>query len=219
MCWAIVFFTVLDVTNADALMSKRTKQRHAEKEEKQQNENDKPVDGGVLAVASLPVADNEKPEKARLDEGEEDNELKKNMFEKTWNANSSWIGSAVEDAVEFAKQNEPRSSQALDKFHLSPGDGTSNRAVFDIGVSFNESVWPSLKGRGWKAEEVDNGALAVKTRYSFEGKNVSSSFHDRCRRRPFALSKMLLFFCRKVLVTRSSPRRCQRYSPRACERG
>ena len=57
---------------------------------------------------------------------------------------SKWAVQALEDAVAYARENEPR-----------PIDSQTEQAS-EISKVFYGSLWDSLKGRGWKEEETES---------------------------------------------------------------
>lgn len=68
-------------------------------------------------------------------------------FAKLWNLHSNWAVEALDDAVAYSRENEPRSI-----------DPQVDQAA-QIEKVFYGSLWDSLKGRGWKEEETENGKV------------------------------------------------------------
>lgn len=202
MAWSIVLMSMIETAEEDASMAKKREERAAEKK----REESAPQDGGVLALDRSQEATNE-----ALDDGQ----LQDRAFKKVLGANATWMKLAIEDAVAFAKESEPRDADTIKKF-LKATD-TEKRRPHGISASFAESVWPSLKSRGWKAELLVEGPAAGKTRYAYEGKQV---------RRIKLLSRLVLannysltLSRFSVFVTRVGSLCCHHYSSRIVERG
>ena len=86
-------------------------------------------------------------------------------FQKLWRANSKWANKALQDAVEYAKGTNPR-------LH---GSKDNSGQADEITSIFYGSLWPSLKGRGWKEETKDEGKYFI-----YDGNKVSVSMHLCC---------------------------------------
>jgi hypothetical protein len=153
MSWSLALMTILETADDDAIQAKKREERAAEKKQEESGE----VSAGVLAMdLSQNCTD------AAL--------LKEKSFEKLWNANASWAKLALEDAVTFATDSEPRDTDTL-KTALMISEPQKPKQG-GLSSTFAETVWPSLKSRGWKAGLSTEGSSAGKTRYAYAGKQV-----------------------------------------------
>lgn len=71
-------------------------------------------------------------------------------FQKLWKAHAHWAREALNDAMVFAKFNEPRETHMFDKQDNVEGE------VEEI---FYSSLWDALQGRGWKEEKSSTGTV------------------------------------------------------------
>ena len=155
----------MDSAADDGEKARNRELRAAQKDREKVAEATKPADGGILA-ASLPSKDPEKP-RSTIEE------LKRIAFEKIRAESSSWMKGVISDAVDFAKENSPREKEVLDRILRKSSDTSAPPKPSNTAAMFATSVWPSLKNRGWKAEVIAEGSSAGKTRYSYDGKDVS----------------------------------------------
>jgi hypothetical protein len=153
MSWSLALLTILETADDDAIQAKKREERAAEKKQEESGE----VSAGVLAMDLSQNCSDEA-------------QLKEKSFEKLWNANASWAKLALEDAVTFAKDSEPRDTDSL-KAALMIGEPQKPQQG-GVSSTFAENVWPSLKSRGWKAVLSTEGPSAGKTRYTYVGKQV-----------------------------------------------
>jgi len=163
MCWTLVLTTLLDTAAGDGEKQMNRELRAAEKVREKAAEAFEPADGGVLANG-LPSP--EKP-KSSIEE------LKQIAFMKLRLDTASWMEAVIVDAVMYAKEHSPRDKEMLDRVLRKSNDSPQRLNQNDIATMFATSVWPSLKNRGWKAEVISEGASIGKTRYSYDGKDVS----------------------------------------------
>lgn len=162
MCWSIILLTFLEVAEEDSTQMQKRQERAAEKErEKAAQANS---DGGVLAEASVSKVT---PEDEVI--------LKRKCFSKLWATNISWARHALEDCVSYAKNNDPREQSTLDKV-LHRSDAPKKR-ISNVSTLFMESVWPSLKNRGWKGEMRTEGNLAGQVVYKADEKEVGRFYN------------------------------------------
>ena len=166
MAWSLVMFTIIDAAVDDAEKALNRELKTAEKD-RETAEAMKPTNGGVLA-ASLPLNSDglEKPPSS-IDT------LKRAALEKLLNDTAPWIEAVFTDAVAFAKENSPRDQTVIAQVLRGSTDSVTKMKKSDTDLMFANSIWPSLKSRGWKAEVISAGFYAGKTRYSFKGKDVS----------------------------------------------
>lgn len=153
MSWSLALLSILETADDDAIQAKKREERAAEKKQEESGE----VSAGVLA---MDLSQN------CIDEAQ----LKEKHFEKLWNMNATWAKLALEDAVTFAKANEPRDSDTLKTALLISEPQKPQQG--GVSSTFAENVWPSLKSRGWKAVLSTEGPSAGKTRYTYVGKQV-----------------------------------------------
>jgi len=138
MVWSIALLSICEVTKEDAASSSKRAERQAERK------REKERDGDILAVAPK--------EENNAASFENQNET---SFAKLWKLHSKWAAAPLEDAVAFARENEPRSIDSKDDQEE------------EIAKIFYGSLWDSLKGRGWKEEELEDGKV-----YRFENYQV-----------------------------------------------
>ena len=148
--------------DADRAMNREVKA--AEKDREKAAEAAQPADGGVLAVT--PSSD--KVATTPIEE------RKQKAFEKLRTETSDWMKGVFSDAIDYAKENSPREKELIDRV-VHKIETSQPLKQTEIASMFATSVWPSLKNRGWKAEVLAEGESAGKTRYSFDGKDVSRS--------------------------------------------
>ena len=146
MSWSLVLLSLCEGARDDAVASvKRAEKRQAEKEREKGRDS-----LGASKTAELPSTVDQMMESA---------------FKKLWLSHARWAQQALMDAVAYADVNEPRSTSSMEQKDQKD----------DIKPLFYGSLWPSLKGRGWKEEENDKGKLfiygshRVRTRFSNYG--------------------------------------------------
>eukprot|EP00980_Cylindrotheca_fusiformis_P030318 scaffold24653_cov157-Cylindrotheca_fusiformis.AAC.2 len=133
MAWSFALLGISEVAKEEASMSMKRVARNAEKK----RESEGGEEGGVLAEsAPAPLS------------SERQTEILEATFKKIWNFNVGWAEQALVDAVAYAKSNEPRSLKSL---------GGKADKEDECKKLFYQSVWPSLKGRGWKEEDTETG--------------------------------------------------------------
>lgn len=137
---------ICEVAKEDAASALKRAERQVERKREQDR------DGDILAVSQK--------EEAAVNV-EKQKEL---AFAKLWNLHSTWASSALDDAVAFARENEPRSSDSKDGQEA------------EIERVFYGSLWDSLQGRGWREEEIDGAKV-----YKFENHTVSAR---KCEQSP-----------------------------------
>jgi hypothetical protein len=140
MSWSLVLLGLAEVVRDEASMAMKRAARNAEmKREKEE--------GGVLAETSPSPMSSEA--KAQILE---------TVFKKMWKLNRQWAQLALVDAGAYATSNEPRSLKVFEE-----KDGK----VDECTELFYKSVWPSLKGRGWKEESNETGNTFSYDEYKF----------------------------------------------------
>jgi hypothetical protein len=118
------------VAKEDAVASGKRLERQAERKRES--------DGGDILAESLPTtAATEASQSGMLE----------SAFKRLWKANYKWAHHALEDAVAYASINGPRSTKTIEE----------SDQVDEITTLFYGSLWPSLKGRGWKEEASESG--------------------------------------------------------------
>jgi hypothetical protein len=157
MCWSVIFVVIRQTVDDeyDALVKKD--QLAADRASAISAETSQ---GGLLAV---PANTSSCADSVGIDPIV----AKEKIFVALMRSLAPWIERAVDDATNYAKNNEPRKEEVLNKLQtLSvPTDATS---------MFATNLWPSLKSRGWKANLITEGDRTGETRYSFKDKEVRS---------------------------------------------
>lgn len=139
----------------------------------------------------------------------------KNAFDRVVKANSSWLSLVIHDAVAYAKQNQPRADDVIERV-LDPEQWKLKpKKEADAAASFAQA-WQSLKNRGWKAETPSTGDNAGKTRYEFEGKSVSISRLSVCEAIFWLWSHAVLPRVLAVHIGQCSSKRSKFCTPRPC---
>ena len=142
MTWSLVLLSICEIAREEASVAKKRLERQAEKD----RENEA---GDSLATQAATISP------------QTEEELSQTSFNKLWSSNVRWAKKALADAVEYAKENEPR-----------PSEESARRNQDDeISTLFYGSLWPSLVGRGWKETENADGKI-----YTYENNRVSRVF-------------------------------------------
>ncbi|CAB9496158.1 CHD3-type chromatin-remodeling factor PICKLE [Seminavis robusta] len=160
MCWSILLTALCEIADEDAAHIKRRAVRAAEKKRDAPDGSSEQALGGVLAASKGDSASDPNNE-----------ESVQKCFDKLWIANASWAVIVLKDALAFAASTEPRSDEVLSRT-VQTTEAPAKKD--DISAKFAQSVWPSLKSRGWKAEILTDGANAGKTQYKYDGKQYLS---------------------------------------------
>lgn len=128
MSWSMILIAFCEVATGQGLgEAKRLKTRADQKKEKEKDGSEK---------VGLAEQTNEPPKS--------DREVTENAFRKLWEFHSSWASKALEDALAYVRDHDPRVDNSTD------GQEEKIREVF------KDQLWPSLLGRGWKVvDEYD----------------------------------------------------------------
>jgi hypothetical protein len=118
------------VAKEDAVAASKRLERQAERKRES--------DGGDILAESLPTT---------IATEASQSEMLESAFKRLWKSNSKWAHHALEDAVAYASINGPRSTKTIEQ----------SDQVDEITTLFYGSLWPSLKGRGWKEEALESG--------------------------------------------------------------
>jgi hypothetical protein len=162
MCWSILLVALCEVAEEDAAQTKRRAERAAEKKrDADEDDVNPPSLGGVLAV----------PIDAMLSDGDTAALIQK-CFDKLWMASASWATPVMQDALEFAKSCQPRSEEVLSQALQNAAGPKSPMKHDEITTKFVQTIWPSLKSRGWKAQVLMEGPSAGSTQYSYNETKV-----------------------------------------------
>jgi hypothetical protein len=129
MSWSLVLLALCEVAKEDASGAKKRAERNAERK-RESADNADALAESLTSVSSINEV-----------------QIMQTAFKKVLKANSNWVQRAFADAVSYARVNQPRSSKALEQ-----GD-----KVDEMTSLFYGSLWPSLKGRGWKEQETETG--------------------------------------------------------------
>ena len=148
MCWALIFFSLIESSDENAEAAVRRAERQLEKT--RELESSKSSDGGVLVFNSLNNVVDLTLEARRANE-----------FTKLWHETKEWSKKIISDAVLFATAHKARWTTGLNKSRKSQSDLQMHET--EVHVQFNSLIWPSLKLRGWTSISNAN----AKTLYTF----------------------------------------------------
>lgn len=148
MAWAVTLMTFCEVAKEDAASASKRAERQAER--KRESERD----GDILAVSQNDTVATTPDVKTE------------SSFSRLWGRNRKWATLALNDAVEYAKENTPRA--------INP----RNHHAEEIAKVFYGSLWDSLKGRGWKEEEIDGGKVFKYDKYMVSKSSPAVHFPD-----------------------------------------
>jgi len=146
MSWALILATLIDVSTGEAKALKVKKEKEAERIAAAANT----VEGGVLASPTSFQFDM----KAAQEE----------VLQKLWQSICDWGNDVLNDAVRYARETTARDTSIL----RETKDQQEDPSNF-FKQRFSQSVWPSLRSRGWKADLSNEND---KTIYSFKGSKV-----------------------------------------------
>jgi hypothetical protein len=109
-----------------------------------------------------------------------DKELLENQLKKLLNCHAAWLSIVFNDAKRFASSHEPRPSEIVERYANKVGkdNSLSTPPSVDQNALFAQNLWPQLKSRGWKVEQVTSGAEAA-PKYIFNGETVSTTDSHR----------------------------------------
>lgn len=159
MCWSTLLVAICEFAEDDASSTQRRAVRAAEKKREADSEASPTVQGGVLAGSQQGVSVEEKEA------------LVQKCFDKLWASNSAWASRAMKDALVFAKNGVPRSEETVARVLRNAATPMKQD---EITTKFVQTVWPSLKNRGWKATVISEGSNSGKTQYDYDGKQYYS---------------------------------------------
>lgn len=180
MAWSMVLITLCE---AAAEGAKKKSDRQVAKG--QAPSEDVAAAGGVLASVSEPV----NPRK----QAEEEQRVLFESFEKVWSAHAAWCKRVLADGFDYARYNRPRPKAKLNA--AMQIQGSTESATGSLHAKFAQNLWPALKSRGWRSQEVQT-ARGSQIQYVFDDRKVSQG------NTIFTLSTM----CSNVLSQFSSPR-------------
>jgi hypothetical protein len=191
MAFSLGLASILETYEEEVQKREKALEKRAEASEKAIGNH-----GGVDSNgAALPKTLDNEHEKRSLKSTLSADDLIK-VFAEVVKANASWLSLVIEDAVEFARCNQPRSDDVVLRVP-DPEKWKAKPKQADAASSFAQA-WQSLKNRGWKADTPTAGDNAGKTRYEFEGKHVRIrlclSYERRCAElttRPFSIPRLL----------------------------
>lgn len=163
MSCSLVLTAAIEAATSEVEGAKKREERAVQKSiEQSLNTND----GGSLA-AEVPRENASKSAESRI------SEEKEKAFLRIWRTIAGWSTKVLHDAVEFAKGHEPRDLGTIQRL-ITGEAGKSEKLESDaVASKFAESVWPSLKSRGWNASIVTEGDAAGRTSYMYKDKEVS----------------------------------------------
>lgn len=128
MCWTLVFVSILETVDSEIIEGNKRAERAAKRKSEGLSLENKPEEG---AKSGKPQFDEAYAEK---------------VFRKMIEMHSTWLFKVFSDANICSK---PARSLNLVNSILDEKDHN-----FALHVAFNENVWPALKSRGWKTEEI-----------------------------------------------------------------
>lgn len=129
MTWAITLLSFCKIAKEDATAATKRAQRLAEKKLEQERVGD------ILGVP--------RGEPDRVNEAQQ----LESSFQRLWSTHIKWAETVLQDAVAFAKENEPR---LLD---------TVEDQSAEISRAFYNTLWEPLQGRGWKEDNSESGKI------------------------------------------------------------
>jgi hypothetical protein len=167
----MVLFIMHEAAQEDAQSNKKKAERAAEKRRETEVSDQDPLGGGVLGKSPTPTAE--------LVASKEDIEA---SFSKLLSGHSAWLGHPLSDATSYAQSNSPRPKEKLDRtLQECAGKEPALRSKHGMLRLFSESLWPSLKSRGWTTEQVTQGAYSGATHYRHGGEEVRQVCHSIMR--------------------------------------
>jgi hypothetical protein len=164
MCWTIILLVILENFRDDRnRLVKEIMQDYLKALSNGEQ-------GSQLSVSPLARVDVQLPAALSL---KQEDEATKKAFDKNWTANLPWIERVLSDAVDFARSNEPRAPEHIERvLHAERWKLKTEHESKDLSINFAQA-WQSLKNRGWTAEVLTTGKNAGKTKYQYEDKQVS----------------------------------------------
>jgi hypothetical protein len=201
MCWATLLQSIVDNSVLDANSAKRREARVSETLTALSATAKDPSVSGSPEVVDLTLSSEKTAcmvavpavsatvKTAAASHTPADKREVEACFQRIWAEHVSWAASVLNEAVAYARDHEPRDSESRTKLSsvlawlndrstsLRRNEAASkpqeSSRSSDISSAFAESVWPSLKARGWKAEAITVGPSAGKTRFTYGGNVVS----------------------------------------------
>jgi hypothetical protein len=165
MSWAVILSTVKEVAEESVAAAQRKADRAYQKKKdddgkKIEGHKQDPIeiDGGILALDPQTLA-----------EANNTKELLEEHFQRTLQDYRWCLTQVLRDAKAFGLTNERRPQATVDRYLCSPGK--VKNPVHERHALFAQNLWPQLKNRGWKAEQVFAGG-EVLSHYSFGGETV-----------------------------------------------
>jgi len=169
MSWSIILATLREVAEENIAAAQRrverASQKKKEEEGKKQDDNKQEasdVSGGVLAMHPKNAADESNAKESLERE-----------FQILLRNHKSFLTSVFRDAKAFGAVSDRRPKETVERYLSSPKK--SKQPVQGQGALFAQNLWPQLKNRGWKVEQVNSGGDMV-TRYSYGSETVSGKW-------------------------------------------
>lgn len=129
MMWSLVLLAFCEQSKEDAAAAAKRAEKQAEKKKDTQEAGDS------LAAMVKP--------------GSSAPNFLESSFQKNWKLHGRWVGSILDDALAYVRDNEPR---------VNTKDRNNAREE-KLNKAFYGSVWGPLEGRGWKEEVSSTGTL------------------------------------------------------------
>lgn len=104
-----------------------------------------------------------------MDHRQGDNHLLDEQLESLIQCHGLCLANVFRDAKAFGSANERRPEQAVERYARFVGKGPSHG--HGENALFAQNLWPQLKNRGWKVEQVESGG-EMQTRYTYGGETV-----------------------------------------------
>jgi hypothetical protein len=166
MSWSVVLTTLREVTEENVSNARKRTERAAQKKsaaeegnsEKKQDAGD--VSGGVLGVKPLNAAEAQKAK-----------QVLHRQFIGLISSQNSWLPLVLRDAKQFGASHSGRSNDIVERYLVS-SPSKKKQAPQGKAALFAQNLWPQLKSRGWKVEQVNVGGQ-MSSKYSYAGETVS----------------------------------------------
>lgn len=165
MSWAVMLSTVKEVAEESVAAAQRKADRACQKKKDEDGkkidghkQDTIDIDGGILALDPRTLA-----------EANNTKELLEDQFQRILQEYGSCLTQVLRDAKTFGLNNERRPQATVDRYLGSAGK--AKNTVHGRHVVFAQNLWPQLKNRGWKADQVFASG-EVLSHYSFAGETV-----------------------------------------------
>lgn len=169
MSWSVILTTLHEVTeeNVAAYQRKLDKAKEKAAQKRKLAEEANPafkqapadVSGGVLGMRLQNEVDSAKAK-----------QLLEQQFQSLVQSQASWLPFVLNDAKAFGMTHPARPQETVDRY-LASSARKNVQTPQGKNAVFAQNLWPQLKNRGWKVEQVNDGGQ-MSTKYSFGGETV-----------------------------------------------